>query len=359
MFSLSAFADMVSEAKALAVANKFMNAPVVNSAGHRVARAPRKFSQMRHQVVNNQQFYVFNSTDESGFVIVSADDVARPILGYSDEGSLADIADNENLKSWLNSYNQEIIWAQENGITQSNEIQALWAQISQNTSANVVVAPLLQTNWNQGCYYNQYCPSNILSYLTGACGHVYAGCVACAMAQTMKFWNYPSRGQGSHTNSVNPSYGNLYADFSNSNYAWSSMPNELTSSSSDSQVNAVAKLIYHCGVALDMDYSYNGSSVATANVPNALVRYFKYSPFTNFVSRESNTFASWLYILTRQLSFGHPLVFAGHPQDLSTGHSFVCDGYKDDYSFHFNFGWSGSGNGYYYLDALTPPSGGL
>ncbi|MDR0768509.1 MAG: C10 family peptidase, partial [Dysgonamonadaceae bacterium] len=155
------------------------------------------------------EFYVFN-LDSAGFIIVAGDDSAIPILGYADAGNFDPDNIPPNAQKWLEGYKQEIRYAIENNIVATEEIQAEWealaSGIHQNAPASAqVVAPLIQTKWDQSLYYNQYCP-----YDNSEGERTVTGCVATAMAQVMKFWNYPTTGTGFH--SYNHSkYGTLNA----------------------------------------------------------------------------------------------------------------------------------------------------
>ena len=191
-------------------------------------------------------FYVFN-VDNVGFVIVSGDDTVIPILGYSDQGTFHSDNMPPALQKWLEGYKNEIIYVVSNDIKATEDIDKQWSLQITNKNSNTTltanaVTPLLQSiQWNQSPYYNALCPGGSVT-----------GCVATAMAQIMKFWNYPATGAGFH--SYNHSqYGTLSANFGNTTYQWSSMPNQLISSSTNTQINAVATLMYQCGVSVDMN----------------------------------------------------------------------------------------------------------
>ena len=206
------------------------------------------------------------------------------------------------------------------------------------------VAPLLATTWNQGCDYNADCPVDG----DGPCGHVWAGCVATAMAQVMKYWAHPAQGTGSH-GYTHSDYGYQYADFSAATYDWAGMPDDYGE-------DDIAELLYHCGVGLEMDYSPWGSGAYTGtygypNVVSVLEDYFDYDPELDYLYKSDYSTYAWNSMLRNQLDAGRPLVYRGQG---SGGHAFVCDGYQGGNYFHFNWGWSGSYNGYYYLNDLTP-----
>ena len=338
------------------VAENFINAPETDANGtvHKAPRKQKRMARASKQVTSDQQFYIFNSEDNEGFVIVAADDAVRPVLGYSLTSNLDVHALPENIRQWLEEYNNQVAWAQQNGICKE-EVKNEWNRLKSSTvDVGVVkVGPLLTTMWDQDKYYNSKCPTTWLGIL-GDGGHVYAGCTACAMAQTMKYWNYPTKGSGSFTNTKNPSYGDLYVNFGNTTYDWQNMPNKLTSSSTSTQINAVATLMYHCGVSLNTDYGYNESSATPLLVPYSACVYFKYSNLISLVQRELHTPFSWYTVITRQLDNYWPVLYNGYNSSSSKGHSFVCDGYTSKLYFHFNWGWNGKGNGYFLLDALLP-----
>jgi len=317
--------------------------------------------------VANQQFFVFNHGNDQGYVIVAADDRAYPILGYVDNGSFEPNNIPPNVQKWLEGYKVEIRYAVENNIEISADIQAQWQALlssePSHASVNVKssVSPLISEKWNQSPYYNDLCPYN-----TSHRERTVTGCVATAMAQVMKYWNYPTIGSGFH--SYNHSiYGTLSANFGSTTYNWTNMPNQLNSSSSSAEKNAVATLMYHCGVSVDMDYGVastggSGAYVISSASPvthcteYALKTYFGYKTTLKGVKKANYTQTNWINLLKAELDAGRPMVYAGFGDG---GHCFVCDGYDNNDYFHFNWGWGGSYDGYFVLNALNPGSGGI
>jgi hypothetical protein len=181
------------------------------------------------------------------------------------------------------------------------------------------------------------------------CGHAEACCVAVAMGQIMHYWKYPATGWGSH------SYANagvtLSADFGSTTYDWDHMPDSLTDDSSDAEIEAVATLLYHCGVAVEMEYSTNGSGASSNNVPDAMKRYFNYSKRIHREKKTNYTNDEWLSMLKGSLDLQRPVLYSGYGD--AGGHAFVCDGYDDNNLLHFNWGWSVA-NGYFALSNLNP-----
>jgi hypothetical protein len=194
--------------------------------------------------------------------------------------------------------------------------------------------PLLSTKWNQGQYYNASCPVDA----EGTDGHVPVGCVAVAMAQVMKYHNYPVTGTGSHSYS-HPVYGTLSANFGATTYNWASMPDSLSKYDSD-----VATLLYHVGVSVEMDYTPDQSGAYMSDAAYALETYFKYSNSLSYVWKSSYSTDEWTTILRTEIDNKRPILYSGHG---TGGHAFVCDGYSGSDYFHFNWGWGGSEDNYF------------
>ena len=298
--------------------------------------------------------YVFNF--DNGYIIVAADDRAYPILGYCDDG-VFDV-DNvpEGLRYYLGHYARQIQFAIDEKLTVDPEVAEQWYLLDKEgvimrTRSNRAVAPLLTTTWNQDYPYNYYAPA-CNNYWTN--NHCYAGCVACSMSQVMKFWNWPTTGNGEHSYSTSSYGGTLSVNFGNTTYNWSIMPNSLGSQANEA-AQAVALLMYHCGVAVDMDFSSNGSGAHTEDVPDAVINYFRYGACTNLKYRDDFSRTDWEDMLIESFDRGIPVVYSG--SDSDGGHAFNCDGYNDQRYFHFNWGWSGQYNNYYQIDALNTGNG--
>ena len=296
-------------------------------------------------------FYVFNTKD--GFVIVSADDCETPIIGYSHEGRF----DPSNVPAQMEDYLQNFVMRIQYGIV--NHIAAdettarQWTLVKTTGRLNEQkdahsVQPLLKENWEQGCLYNSLCPTMEHT----PCGHAEAGCVAVAMGQIMHYWRYPETGWGSH--SYNNAGVQLSADFGNTTYDWDHMPDSLTESSTDTEIEAVATLLFHCGVSVDMNYQSYGSGADSDNVPDVLIRYFNYSRRLHIEKRSDFDDEEWTSMLKTCLDLQQPIYYGGKG---SVGrHAFVCDGYDSNDLLHFNWGW-GRANGYFALGHLNPING--
>lgn len=297
-----------------------------------------------HKAEENTWFYAFNLLDE-GFVIVSAHDMINPVIGYSFEGNFPQNPDmNSNYGRFLQTYVDGIKYALEHDIQCSAEITEKWKRLLQDDISGTEITsgrdrsvePLVSSLWNQGSPYNIMCPEDNL----GPGGHVYAGCVATSMSQVMHYWRHPQTGYGSHGYSSN--YGWLEVNFGETDYDWTGMMNVIDSD----DPWGIAELQYHAGVAVEMQYSPDGSGAWVWDACDAMKTYFKY-PGSEYLDRENYSTQDWTDIIVTELDNGRPLVYAGYSS--SGGHAFVCDGYQGD-DFHFNFGWGGSSNGFYTLD---------
>lgn len=294
-------------------------------------------------LVSSDRIYIYN-VGSHGFVMVSGNMALPPILGYSNSENFPDLdLAPENYASWIQHYRDMVDYAEAMNVQPEAEVLRQWDDALQGRFADrgaATVNPLITTHWNQDCYYNEYCPSTGGGWWGGPCGHVYAGCVACAMAQVMKYWNHPETGFGSHSY-VHSQYGEQSANFASTTYQWNSMPEQIYSHN-----DAVATLMYHCGVSVDMNYGADGSGAQSRDVETALRSYFGYCG-AKYREKSSYDHQVWIDMLKAELDLSHPIYYSG--SNGSSGHAFVCDGYDSNDFFHFNFGWSGSGDNYYSL----------
>ncbi len=283
--------------------------------------------------------YLFDRGRDNGYLVVSADDEVTPLLGYADTGSV-DVSDMpDGLRYWLGYYAAEIDAVRSNRITRVAGV---------SSGSRSAIAPMLATRWNQGAPYNDQCPMiDSVRCVTG--------CVATAMAQVMKYHNWPEKGTGSHSYGWNGQ--TLTLDFSTITYDWPHMVDEYGSDNIYYQRDAVASLMYSCGVAVDMNYGTDESGAVGRNCGSALVDYFNYDGSLRYLERDFYNLSDWEDEVYASLAAGCPVLYGG--QSLSGGHEFVCDGYSSDGYFHFNWGWDGLSDGYFLLTALNPESQGI
>ena len=296
-------------------------------------------------VLATDQYYVFN-VGASGFVMVSADDRFRPIVGYSEEGTFPLENPSPEMLYYLDNLSQgrqAALRSLDGADPQVTEEWTLLLNGNPLPSRNGLRSRfyLVQTKWNQNAPYNQYCP-----------GNSYAGCVATAMSQVMNYWKHPTQGRGSHTYHHRV-WGDLTADFSSAEYRFDLMPNSIGLGSPQANIDAIAYFMYHCGIAVDMDYSTDGSGAMSQDVPEAVLKYFDYTNRCRLYSRDAFSLAEFQRILKDQFDLGWPCYYSGSDTDGQGGHAFVCDGYDESDLFHFNWGWGGSGDGFFAIDELN------
>ena len=318
-------------------------------------------------------FYVFNFND-SGYVIVSGDDDVYPILGYSDEGVF--VLENENLAlvKFLENYKNQISYVIQNNIDATEDIENSWNalldknnfRLNQSNNQFSIVEPLISVKWGQAPYVNDQCPLDEENGLAQNGYRAVTGCPATAMAQIMKYWNYPQQGTGFKSYN-HEAYGTLSANFGGTYYNWNAMPTYVNNPN-----EAVAELMYHCGVAVEMGYgpASSGSYVIEDIAPtieqtceNAYKTYFDYNPDTlegvvrsytdqngNFIENYSDS--EWINLMKDELNNSRPIQYAGYGG--GGGHTWVCDGYDSNDFFHMNWGWGGQSDGYFTLISLSP-----
>lgn len=283
-------------------------------------------------------YYVVNLEDNNGFIIVSGDDRFRPVLGYSTSGNINNgDALPDGLEYWLNFLSDEMKAAIASGYKGSTTTTR-----TSSSAYNTSIAPLIKTKWGQTSPYNNMIPN----YATG--------CVATGMAQVMNYWKYPTRGIGSHTHSK---FSNYSANFGATTYDWENMKDVYGSKyDTKDQVNAVATLMLHLGIATDMDWSKDNSGTSNMYSAYAFINYFGYNKYLYVESRDHVSLGAWKALVIDQLRSGHPLCYAGMAtEDGLLGHYFVLDGYDAATGkFHFNWGWEGMYDGYFDITAIEP-----
>ncbi|MBP8178736.1 MAG: C10 family peptidase, partial [Spirochaetes bacterium] len=308
---------------------------------------------LQGQIYNVPLLYIVSITNGGGYVYVSADDRVEPIIGYSENGYYSETNQPPAYIKWMSNYCQQIAYVIANNIEDDYDITEKWEGLKSGETPIVkgtkAVDSLLLTKWDQLGFYNDIVETNTES-------GVYTGCVATAMAQIMKYWNWPPQGVGDHDYNEDD-YGYLYANFGSTSYNWAGMPNKVTSANT-----AVATLMYHCGVSVNMNYANTtpGSCAwvieqHTTNGESAeksLKLYFGYSSSLHGVKKDVGyTNVTWKNLLKSELDAGRPVLFAGFG---TGGHCFVCDGYNTSDYFHFNWGWGGQYDDYFLITNLNP-----
>jgi len=300
-------------------------------------------------------YYAFNFAD-GGFVIVSADDLYTPIIGYNTEGAYTETDAPENWKWLMDEYASMIAFGRQQQLGTNPEYAAMWQRLTANEptllreSRAVVVPPLCPALWNQSYPYNYYAPLDS----QGPGGRAYAGCVATAMSIIMHYWRWPLQGTGAHSYTPDDywCYGSNYptqtANFGETTYCYEAMGNTIHPGETETPI---ALLMYHCGVAVDMMYCHSGSGAYSHDVPDAIKTYFKYDNSATIYGKDGMSDQQWKDLLKTDLDKSYPMYNSGCSN--SGCHAFVCDGYTDDDLFHYNFGWGGAQNGYYTVNNVN------
>lgn len=299
-------------------------------------------------------YYVLGGLN-GGFVIASADDRALPVLGYADQGEF-DIYDMpDNMRDLLDTYSAEIAALDAPAQTDAPRPVRHGRKYLAEGEIKPFVRPLLgKILWDQGKPYNDQCPEVTQNGKKKTC---FTGCAATAIAQILRFHQWPVQGVGEHAYR-SKTYGlSQHVNFAEHTYDWAHMlENYSTTSYDDTQAQAVATLMHDCGVASDMDYSPVGSGTYNERIAYALINHFDYDSGIQLLEREIYTQKEWDDILRTELSQERPIYITG--ANDKAGHAFVCDGFDEEGFFHINWGWSGKSNGYFKLTALTPESQG-
>ena len=309
---------------------------------------PVELAFTQHQVDNTTPaIYVFRSN--KGFVLVSAEDNARAILGYSDDEKFDPNNIPDNMQFWFQVYADEMA-------NKLSPTPSLKGRVTRKASTKAqetypTVSPILGTViWGQGEPYNHQCPT-----INGE--NAVTGCVATALSQIMYAHKYPTKGTGTKSYTTDTRKLSLSADFGATTYDWANMLPNYNNKYNIIQLNAVATLMYHVGVAVNMDYNTEGSGAVSSIALAAITEYFGYDKGIQVLPKDFMQEEEVLQTIATDLQAGRPVYISGSTVN-NEGHAFVCDGMKSDGYLHINWGWNGSGNGYFALSALDPENQG-
>ena len=312
---------------------------------------------------SQKYYYVYNIGVKQGFIIISADDINYPIIGYSNSGYYDAANLKENFQSWMKTVELGMQQAFDNSIKPTKEIEKEW-ELYRNSNKGIntritPLQPLLKTKWNQDEPYNSQIPYK-----------VYTGCVATATAQIMKFHQHPNKGTGfiPAYQTIDPSNNAIYnipqIDLNQYEYDWANMLNEYynspTPNYTNEQAKAVGLLMYHIGASAQMKYGVKASGTSSRKALKALYTYYDYDKSVDYIIRGQYYLGDfneipisdeeWNTIIIKELNEGRPIYYSGSTENRS-GHAFVCDGYDSNGLLHFNFGWGGYQDGYYNSNA--------
>lgn len=336
LFCISANAEQITESQAAEIAKKYM--PQLSS------RKSALKAITNSAKANVADYYVFNAGNDKGFVIVSGDDSLTELIGYSDSGSFSTDNMPDNLKNWLATYSEYV------ESVRSGEAAKIKKQVK--ASATPVVDAFVESKWNQGYPYSLLCP-----YVTTYRDYCPTGCVATAMAQIFYYHKWPEQGQGKNAYMSQTMHN---VDFSKSVYDWGNMIDDYTqyrkpdgtveNEFTDAQANAVAKLMYDCGVSVNMSYAMSASGAMDYDIFKAAAENFKYK--SNFFYRNATMGNEFLNLIKEEMDNKRPVLFCG--QGSAGGHAYVIDGYDSNDFVHVNWGWGGLSDGFYNMDLMNP-----
>lgn len=345
LISFNAYAKEISLSEAQSIASNFIknHSKSINCLSSKISL--KLVHTAKSSILGKNCYYIFNNDINGGFIIVSADDCTQnEVLGFCESGEFNQTEMPINFKWWLGQYQREIDFAIKNSI-QSTPIIRSYA-----TS----VAPLLGgIEWDQGDPYNLLCPS--LTNSSGNTEKTVTGCVATATAQVMRYYKWPEKGTGTKNYIWSNGGKTLSVNFANSTYDWDNMTETYNSNSTTIEKNAVAKLMYDCGISCNMNYGLSetgGSGASALNQVIGLYNYFSYDNGMRFLSRNYYKLADWEVLIKNEIDNKRPVLYYG--TGSGGGHAFIIDGYNQNGYFHFNWGWSGNSNGYFLTTALNP-----
>lgn len=322
-------------------------------------------------------YYVFSNGQNSGFLITGADHRAHSVLGYAESGTFHQAMSIPAFRSWLKGCESAMQWLSEQADTadeyalpmhntpdchftnEDNTISVTFPgrQYTDDPTLPASVKPLLGgIVWDQGEPYNGLCPEIEIDGKPDRCA---TGCVATATAQVMKYWQWPRQGTGSISyTSFGDSWVTLQADFSESIYDWDNMLDDYSGDYTDSQADAVAKLMRDVGIAEKTNYSVS-SGASPYSPATAMTTYFGYNKGMQLCDRLYYTSAEWNNLLKSELAASRPLIYRGVNSVENNGHAFVIDGYDAEGRYHVNWGWSGKCNGYFDINYMEPDNLGI
>lgn len=290
-------------------------------------------------------YYIFNS--DNSYVVIAADRRVPPVLAFSDQDSYQEDAVSPAAQMWFDHYARQLSELKQQPAASTPE-NPEWERLTQRQPVLRTldaVAPLMQSHWGQSNNYNYACPTDY----AGPGNHVVTGCVATAISQLIYYYRFPESGVGTYSY-TDSTYGQQSVDYESAHYDFSAMCDEPTTVNT-----AISQLMYHSGVGMDMHYGTEGSGVYNHSAARVLREHFKFSPETQYVFRDS-TNLDWDSLILVHLNRNMPVYYAGWSVPNVDGHGFICDGYQlmdSNYYYHFNFGWDGFRDGYFYTDALV------
>lgn len=332
---------------------------------------------LKSTTIDSSGLFIFNIDENQGFIVISGNDATIPVLAYGEEGKLEAGKVPDGLMFFLNSYVEQLRYLNKNPIDQSYETKEIWDNLINETSLkssnSSFVKPLLnpplqpenRIMWGQSGFFND--GFKLIDIENNK--RAITGCIATAMAQVLKYNNWPKQGFGFHTyfhEQIGEISGDLSAIFGKTIYDWNEMPGVYDSNSTSNNIKAVSNLMLHCGRSVNMKYTLDkdGNALSLAALTNtivALIDHFGYSESMHLVKKQDYSELEWEQIIQSELDNKRLVIYGGF-QLAGNGHAFICDGYEITNGialYNFNWGWAGDGNdafgnSYCAISALVP-----
>lgn len=290
-------------------------------------------------------FYVINRKG-GGFVILSGDNIIDPLVGYSYTNTFTKEGMPEHLRSWFNEFENDLAQVREMQLPPEKAVLDKWDNLGIRTKASGKVE-IESAQWDQGSPYNAKC-------IMPDGSRAVTGCVATAMAITLRHNKYPAHGYGTLSSYTTSTYKYRIAGFSIEDhvYNWDLMPLVVNNKSiTEEEKEQISQLMYDCGVMIQMDYSPSGSGAVSMYMPSVMAEHLAYNPKAMLFRKSMYRPKEWFQLLKQELDKDKLVFYSGHDTKGGGGHAFVIDGYDEENTMlRVNWGWGGSNNGYYNLD---------
>jgi hypothetical protein len=323
-------------------AKKRSSAEILNIAEQYLGTTNTRAGSTNLAIIAEKEMLTIVGGEGLGFVVVSNDDSVTDIVGYSKESF-----------SVIPPAMEWFINTVDNNMQEMTKSGVLYAPIPPSTEFPESVEPLLKSTWDQGKPYNILCPGG-----NGSSTRLYpTGCVATALSQIMYYHKYPEVGIGEHQYSFKPESGVgriISANFGETHYDWANMLDDYSKGYTDEQANAVATLMLHCGVAVEMGYTASGSGAYGQEACLGIKKFFGYNKNARLYTRDYYTAELWMEMIFKELNLKRPIYYDGMSEG-GGGHAFIIDGYDKDGFVHVNWGWGGNSNGFFDIALLNPP----
>ena len=323
-------------------AKKRSSAEILNIAEQYLGTTNTRAGSTNLAIIAEKEMLTIVGGEGLGFVVVSNDDSVTDIVGYSKESF-----------SVIPPAMEWFINTVDNNMQEMTKSGVLYAPIPPSTEFPESVEPLLKSTWDQGKPYNILCPGG-----NGSSTRLYpTGCVATALSQIMYYHKYPEVGIGEHQYSFQPESGVgriISANFGETHYDWTNMLDDYSKGYTDEQANAVATLMLHCGVAVEMGYTASGSGAYGQEACLGIKKFFGYNKNARLYTRDYYTAELWMEMIFKELNLKRPIYYDGSSEG-GGGHAFIIDGYDKDGFVHVNWGWGGNSNGFFDIALLNPP----